>query len=86
MANKVHLIVKKDKVNKYFYCGKNNYRLQLCGDSRKDWFYIKQLAEELWKENFMRDLRDIFALAEQRGIALFTLYVLPELHHWKISD
>lgn len=86
--NKIHLTVKRDKLTQYFYHGKGKYRLQLCWDSRqwKPWFWIKQLALELGKENFMKDFADILSLAEERQIALFSLYELPEIINMDIQD
>ena len=85
---KIHLTVKKDKKNKYYYHGKWNLRLQLCWDSREwmPWFWIEQLATELGKDNFMEDFRAILELAESRNKALFTLYILPEIVNWVIWE
>lgn len=51
-----------------------------------DWYWIDQLSKELWKDNFMKDFRDILILAEKRGIALFTLYELPEVVLFDVED
>jgi hypothetical protein len=41
--NKKHLYVKKDR-NGWFFFGRPGIRIQLCGDQRKDGFWIKQAA------------------------------------------
>lgn len=82
--NKIHLRVKRDKKNWWFNFSKWNIRVQLCWDSRKWWFYIKQYADKLWKTEFMQDLTDIlWAMADDWNQAIFSLYELPEVLKWE---
>jgi len=80
--NKVHLRVKKDK-NKWFQFSKWRYRVQLCWHSWKGWFFLKQYADKLWKDNFMEDFTEILkAMEEDKNQAIFSLYILPEIINW----
>lgn len=82
--NKVLLRVKKDK-NGWFNFSKGTYRLQLCWDTRKDWFFITQYADKLWKKDFMKDFTEILkAMEEDNNQPIFTLYELPEIVNGKI--
>lgn len=81
-VNKIHLRTVKDRpsetgVHWYMFI-KGKYRLQLCGNSAKGWFWIKQYAERLGKHNLMKDLTEVFALMEKEWASPFTLYELPE--------
>lgn len=77
--NKVLLRVKEDK-NGWFNFSKWKFRLQLCWDTRKDWFFLTQYAEKLGKDNFMRDFTEILdAMEKDNNQAIFTLYELPEV-------
>lgn len=84
--NKVLLKVKKDKKNWWYNFSKWNYRLQLCWDTRRDWFYIKQYAEKLWKPHFMKDLTEILdAMEADWNQPIFTLYELPKIINGEIN-
>lgn len=76
-VNKIHLRAVKDR-NGWFMFIKAQRRLQLCGNSAKGWFWIKQYAERLGKHNLMKDLTEVFALMEKEWASPFTLYELPE--------
>lgn len=81
-ANKLLLRVKKDK-NWWFQFSKKNFRLQLCWDSRKDWFFLAQYAKKAGKKDFMKDFTEILALMEKEGNQpIFTLYELPQILRW----
>ena len=83
--NKVQLPVKKDK-NGWYMFAKSKYRLQLCWDSRKWWFYLKQYADKLGKKDFMKDFTDILvAMEKDNNQAAFTLYILPEIINWRLE-
>lgn len=84
-VNKVLLRVRRDRKNKWFNFSKWKYRLQLCWDSSKDWFFLKQYADKLWKKEFMKDFTDILsAMADDWNQPIFTLYELPEIINWEI--
>lgn len=77
--NKVLLRVRKDK-NGWFNFSKWTMRVQLCWDTRRDWFFLKQYADKLGKKDFMRDFTDILTAMEADGNQpIFTLYELPEI-------
>lgn len=57
---------------------KGKYRLQLCGDSSRGGFWIKQYADRLGKHNLMKDLTEVFALMESEWASPFTLYELED--------
>lgn len=82
--NKILLITKIDNEWNIIFI-KNNKRLKLCWDKRKDWLWIEQIAKELWKENFMKDFFEICEVASERNKALFTLLELPEVLFWKFT-
>lgn len=83
--NKVQLRVKKDR-NWWFNFSKWTFRLQLCWDTRKDWFYLAQYADKLWKKDFMKDFTEILKDMEKDGNqAIFTLYELPEVINGKLG-
>lgn len=73
--NKKHLYVKKDR-NGWFFFGRPGIRIQLCGDQRKDGFWIKQAATKAWldADKFMADLTKILVLMEQDWNAIFSMY------------
>lgn len=82
--NKVLLRVKADR-NWWFNFSKWNIRVQLCGDTRKDWFFLKQYAEKLGKKDFMKDFTEILSAMEKDwNQPIFTLYELPEVINWSI--
>lgn len=81
---KVHLKVRKD-LNGWVHFWKDNFRVQLCWDKRKGGFWLSQYAKKLWKENFMKDFTEILAEMEKDNQAIFSLYILPEIIHWKIK-
>lgn len=83
-VNKLHLTVKKDK-NGWYYMGKWKYRLQLCGNSSLDWFFIKQYADKLGKTEFMKDLTEILSTMEKDGKAPFTLYILADVINGRLD-
>ena len=81
--NKILLRVNKDN-NWWYNFSKWKFRLQLCWDTRKDWFFLEQYANKLWKKDFMRDLTDILkAMEEDKNQPIFTLYELPEVLKWE---
>lgn len=82
--NKVHLRVKKD-LNGWFQFSKWQYRLQLCWHSWKWGFFLKQYADKIWKENFMKDFTEILEAMEADNQSIFSLYVLPEVINWVIE-
>lgn len=84
--NKIILNVKRDQKTQYFYFWKWNKRVTLCWDLRKDWFWLEQAANACWKENFMRDLRDILDYMADNNFPIFSLYELPEIIHWTIEN
>lgn len=53
-----------------------NYRLQLCGDSRKGGFFLKQYADKCGKPDFMKDLTDILEKMAEDKVSAFSLYEL----------
>ena len=61
--NKIHLKTVKDRNGWYMFI-KGNRRLQLCGDSSKGGFWLKQYADRSGKPNLMKDLTEVFALME----------------------
>lgn len=78
--NKLHLRVVKDSKNKWFSHVRkandgNNYRLQLCWDRRKGWFFIKQMADELGFKDFMKQFTQILDSMERNQQSAFTLYI-----------
>lgn len=77
-VNKIIFKVKRDKMNGYFHFGKGKYRIQLSGDSRKDWFWIFQYATKVLGEEgankFKEDLKNIFVEMEKDNAEIFTLY------------
>lgn len=75
--NKIHLKVRKDK-NGWFQFSKGKFRLQLCGNSKLDGFYLKQYAEKCNKPNFMSDLTIILAEMEKDWASAFSLYELED--------
>ncbi len=78
--NKVLLRVRRDRKNWWFNFSKWTFRIQLCWDTRKDWFFISQYAKKLWKDNFMKDFTDILgAMADDWNVPIFSLYELPEV-------
>ncbi len=83
--SKFHLRTVKDRPSgtgsHWYMFIDGRYRLQLCGDSSRWWFWIKQYAERLGKYNLMKDLTEVFALMESEWASPFTLYKLPAL--WK---
>lgn len=86
--NKLHLKTTKDRNGWYMFI-KGRYRLQLCWDSSRWGFWIKQYADKLGKKNLMADLTEVFALMEKEWASPFTLYLLPETNNplWKsLSD
>lgn len=84
-SNKVHLRVTNDK-NGWYNFSKWTFRLQLCWDTRKDWFFLSQYAKRLGKDNFMRDFTEILQEMEKdNNQAIFTLYELPEVIHGKLE-
>lgn len=84
--NKVLLRVRKDK-NWWFNFSKWQLRVQLCGDTRRDWFFLKQYAEKLGKKEFMKDFTEILAAMEADGNQpIFTAYELPEIINGRIED
>ena len=77
--NKILLRVRVDR-NWWFNFSKWNHRVQLCGDTRKDGFFLKQYAEKLGKKDFMKDFTDILtAMEADNNQPIFTLYELPEV-------
>jgi len=85
-ANKLLLRVRKDK-NGWFNFSKGNMRVQLCGDTRRDWFFLTQYAEKLGKKHFMKDFTEILSAMESDGNKpIFTLYELPEIINGRIGD
>ena len=83
--NKVHLRVKKD-ANGWYQFSRNNFRLQLCWDTRRDWFFLTQYANKLGKKDFMKDFTEILeAMEKDNNQAIFSLYILPEVINWKIE-
>ena len=72
--DKHHLIIRKDKLNKWFTHETNWFRLQLSWDPRKDWYWISQYAKKLGKDTFMKDLTDILSEMEKDGKSAFNLY------------
>lgn len=84
-VNKVLLRVRKD-ANWWFNFSKGKHRLQLCWDTRKDWFFLSQYAAKLWKDNFMKDLTEILsAMEKDNNQPIFTLYELPEIINWNLK-
>jgi len=84
--NKIHLKVKKDK-NGWYMFWKWRYRLQLCWHSWKGWFFLKQYADKLGKDDFMKDFTQILEAMEKDGNqSIFSLYVLPEIINWQLDD
>lgn len=82
--NKYPLIVRRDKVSKWFYMWKNRYSIRLAWDTRKDGFWLEVYARMLGKKDFMKDLTEILHALEQDKKAAFTLYIAPNI--WKKSD
>lgn len=83
--NKILLRVRKDK-NWWFNFSKWSSRVQLCWDTRKDWFFLTQYAEKLNKHNFMKDFTEILAAMEADwNQPIFTLYELPEIINWELN-
>lgn len=72
--NKHRLIIRKDKINKWYTHEANGYRLQLSGDPRKDGYWLSQYAKKLGKEHFMKDLTDILSEMEKDWQSAFNLY------------
>jgi len=84
-VNKVLLRVRKD-TNWWFNFSKGTHRLQLCWDTRRDWFFLSQYAKKLWKENFMKDFTEILSEMEKdNNQPIFTLYELPEIINWNLK-
>ena len=84
-SNKVHLRVKKDK-NWWYQFSKGQFRLQLCWDTRKDWFFLTQYANKLGKKDFMKDFTEILeAMEKDNNASIFTLYQLPEIINGRIK-
>ncbi len=82
-VNKIIFKVKRDKMNGYFHFGKGKYRIQLAGDSRKDWFWIFQHALKVlweeWSKRFKEDLKNIFISMEESNSEIFTMYIWNDM-------
>lgn len=83
-VNKIHLKVKMD-LNGWFQFSKWKYRLQLCWDSSRDWFFLTQASKRLWKDNFMKDFTEILTDMEKNNESIFSLYELPETLHLTVE-
>lgn len=85
--NKIHLRVVKD-MNGWLMFSKGTYRVQLCWDNRKEWFWLSQYAKKLWKDNFFKDFTEILQAMEADSKSAFTLYELyPNwATKWNTSD
>lgn len=79
-VNKMHLKATKD-LNGWYMFIKWKYRLQLCWDSSRWGFWLKQFADRLGKKDFMKDFTEILQLMAEEGASPFTLYELQE--KWK---
>jgi len=92
-SNKIILKVKRDKISKWFYFGKGKWRLQLAGDTRKNWFWLIQYAKKVlgeeWADKFMTDFTKVLHAMEQDTAEIFSLYEMPEVIHynqWPVGE
>lgn len=82
--NKLHLHVRKD-TNGWFNFSKKQLRVQLCGDTRKDGFFLTQYANKLGKKEFMKDFTEILAAMEKDNKPIFTAYELTEIINGRLE-
>lgn len=84
--NKIILKVKKDKFNSWYKFEKGKYRLQLCWDTRKDWFWIKQYADKVWLPNFMADFTKVLKAMAVDESPIFTLYEWDDVLKMRVEE